>query len=139
MPVNLWGHVEIAFYVLLALVFVYMPPKTAAGLGSFIERHFGDSVGFYILHLGIGLVVLGDIYPQLGGMGSTGNSLIMAAMVALKLTKVPNGSSTTATVETKTTTTTTPPTTPPSATQPATSVTVEVAPPVKPIPEAPQP
>jgi hypothetical protein len=78
-------HSEVALYVLLALFLFYFPAKTAKGLGQFIERHFGDAVGFYILHLGIILVVIAGVYPQVSGVKETGSSLILAGMVALKL------------------------------------------------------
>jgi hypothetical protein len=84
-----WGHIEAALGGLWLVLMIYWPPKTWGGLGKFIERHFADSVGFYILHLGIALVVLGGIWPQVAGISSTGNSLILAGMTVLKLT--PNG------------------------------------------------
>lgn len=92
----MWKHFEIAVYVAAALILIYRPPRSSNGLGPFLERHFGDAVGFYILHLGILLVVIGGVYPQVNGIEQTGNSLILAGMVALKLTKsVPeNGAST---------------------------------------------
>lgn len=83
----MWKHFEIAAYVIAAVFVIYRPPKSSNGLGAFIERHFGDTVGFYILHLGILLVVIGGVYPQVNGIEQTGNSLILAGMVALKLTK----------------------------------------------------
>jgi hypothetical protein len=83
----MWKHFEIAAYVVAAIIVIYRPPKTSDGMGSFIERHLGDSVGFYILHLGILLVVVSGIYPQVTQIGQTGQSLILAGMVALKLTK----------------------------------------------------
>lgn len=89
----MWKHFEIAAYVAAAIFVIYRPPRSSTGLGGFIERHFGDTVGFYILHLGIILVVIGGIYPEVGGITQTGNSLILAGMVALKLTKT-NGSDT---------------------------------------------
>ena len=97
-----WKEYETAFYILLALLIFYFPPLHTKGMGNFIERHLGDSVGFYILHLGIVLVVISGIYPQVAGIYSTGQSLILAGTVALKLTNKPNGETTTVsqTVET---------------------------------------
>jgi len=99
-----WHQLKIWAYIALALFLVYRPPSgdRFRGLGSFIERHFGDSIGFYILHLGITLVILGDIYPRMNDIEQTGNSLILAGMVALKLTKVP-AENTVQTLETKVT------------------------------------
>jgi len=82
-----WGHIEAAIYILAAVLVFYRPPRALAGTGQFIERHLGDSVGFYILHLGILLVVISGIYPEVMNIGQTGQSLILAGMVALKLTK----------------------------------------------------
>lgn len=82
-------QIEIALYIAAALVMVYRPPKTWGGLGGFIERHLGDSVGFYILHLGIILVILSGLLPSLAGITATGNSLILAGTMALKLQKEP--------------------------------------------------
>lgn len=87
-----WGHVEAALGILWLALMIYFPPRTWGGLGKFIERHFADSVGFYILHLGILLVVVGGVWPQVGGISSTGNSLILAGMTVLKLTKDENSS-----------------------------------------------
>ena len=94
----MWKHFEIAVYVAAAIFVIYRPPNSSNGLGAFVERHFGDTVGFYILHLGIILVVIGGIYPQVGGITQTGNSLILAGMVALKLTKT-NGTDTPASIQ----------------------------------------
>lgn len=106
-----WTHLEVGLYILVALFMLYKPPQMSAGLGGFIERHFGDTVGFYILHLGIILVVIGGVYPQVGGVTQTGNSLILAGMVALKLTKTPgdNGTTTSQTTTTSSTVSPTPP------------------------------
>ena len=88
-----WHHAEFAFYVLLAVVVVYFPPQHYKNFGAFLERHFGDAVGFYILHLGLGLVILGAVWSNLNGLQGTGNSLILAGMVALKLKTVAGGNS----------------------------------------------
>ena len=82
-----YTHFEVAGYICAAIFIIYVPPRILRGLGGFAERHFGDSVGFYILHLGIVLVILGGIYQQVTGIASTGNALILAAMGILKLTK----------------------------------------------------
>jgi hypothetical protein len=84
-----YTHFEVAGYICAAIFMIYVPPTILKGVGGFAERHFGDSVGFYILHLGIVLVVIGGIYQQISGIASTGNALILAAMGILKLTKAP--------------------------------------------------
>ncbi len=90
MPIP-WNHLEIAGYVGLALLLIYKPPAMRVvfdGLGKFIERHFGDSIGLYLLHLGIGLIILGDVFHQMEQVGHVGESLILAAMGVLKLKTV---------------------------------------------------
>ena len=89
---SLSTHIEIVAYVAVLLFVVYFPPKKLVGIGGFIDRHLGDSVGFYILHLGIILVILAGVYPQLSGVKETGNSLILAGATTLKLTKDPSPS-----------------------------------------------
>jgi hypothetical protein len=91
MPIP-WNHLEIAGYVGLALLLIYKPPAMRVvfdGLGKFIERHFGDSIGLYLLHLGIGLIILGDVFHQMEQVGHVGESLILAAMGVLKLKSIP--------------------------------------------------
>lgn len=73
----------------MVMVMLYKPPGQFGFLTSFVERHFGDSLGLYILHLGIGLVLLGGFYAQVKDVGQVGLSLIMASLVALKLKTVP--------------------------------------------------
>jgi hypothetical protein len=86
-------HSHFAFVVLaVAIIFVllYKPPSELSGLMGLIERHFGDTLGLYILHLGIMLVILGVFYPQAAtAVQRIGESLIMASMIALKLKTVP--------------------------------------------------
>ena len=72
-------------YILIVVFFLYTPPRAMAGLGEFVSTHWGDSIGFYVLHLGVGLVVLGSAYPTLSAVKETGTSLILAGTVALKL------------------------------------------------------
>lgn len=81
-------------FVVLAIgiffVLLYRPPTNISGLMDLIERHFGDALGLYILHLGILLVILGVFYPQAAtAVQRIGESLIMASMIALKLKTVP--------------------------------------------------
>ncbi len=97
-----WTHVKIAFYIAIALLVVYHPPKVAAafrGIGGFIERHFGDSIGIYLLHLGIALIVLGDCFSVLTHVEQVGNSLLLTAMGVLKLKTVPGANGSSATTE----------------------------------------
>jgi hypothetical protein len=116
-----WTHFEVAGYICALIFFVYCPPRMMKGLGGFAERHFGDSVGFYILHLGIVLVVIGGVYQQIAGIASTGNALILAAMGILKLTSKPGTEVPPGTSQTSTTSVTTA-TNPPPATTPVTIV-----------------
>ena len=57
---------------------------------DFMERHFGDSVGLYIIHLGVALIVLGAFVPGLSvaavaTIQDTGKGLVGAGLIALKL------------------------------------------------------
>lgn len=97
-PINAREAHHLEFFIILALflLLLYFPPSLlrsiTPGVHSFIEAHLGDSVGLYILHLGIGLVILGGVWPNLGRVGEVGYALITAAMGVLKLTKTSNGS-----------------------------------------------
>ncbi len=109
---NLWKQFEIAFYIGVALLLLYRPPKVSSGLQGvvgFIERHFGDSIGLYLLHLGIALIVLGDVFQHMTNVGKMGESLILAAMSVLKLKTVPGGNGNGSTTEVVSTTRTTDP------------------------------
>src|ERR1700690_1009100 len=91
---NTGKQLEIALYIAAALFILYRPPKVAAafkGLGDFIERHFGDSIGIYLLHLGVALIILGDCFAQMTHAEQVGNSLLLTAMGVLKLKTVPGG------------------------------------------------
>jgi hypothetical protein len=118
-----WTHFEVAGYICAVILFIYIPPRILNGLGGFAERHFGDTVGFYILHLGIVLVVIGGIYQQISGIASTGNALILAAMGILKLTSKP-GTEVPPGVSQASSTTITTSTIPPPTPAPATPVAV---------------
>lgn len=87
-----WHHAE--FFVVIALVvfLLYVPPRSASALSmvrEFVDAHFGDSIGLYILHLGIALVIIGAVW-SMQRVDQIGESLVLAAMGVLKLTK-PNG------------------------------------------------
>jgi len=86
-----YHHLEFFGYMLLVLILLYFPPAIVArNLGSihnFLEGHYGDTVGFTILLMGIGLILIGDVWPQLTHAFEVGNSLLLTAMGVLKLTK----------------------------------------------------
>jgi len=44
------------------------------GLSDFIARHWGDSIGLYMIHLGIVLTVVGGFYGQLSTVQHVGES-----------------------------------------------------------------
>lgn len=64
---------------------------------DFLERHFGDSVGLYIIHLGVVLIVASAFVPNLSAgaistIQDTGKGLVGAGLIALKLkAQAPNG------------------------------------------------
>jgi hypothetical protein len=66
--VHSWHHVEFALYIAALMLMLYLPPRALRGLAGvqqFIEAHFGDSVGLYLLHLGIALVILAGVWPNM--------------------------------------------------------------------------
>jgi len=57
---------------------------------DFLERHFGDSVGLYIIHLGVALIVAAAFVPGVNAAAmatiqDTGKGLVGAGLIALKL------------------------------------------------------
>ena len=83
-----WHHIEFGVYILAILFILYMPPKMTgllAILKDFMEKHFGDGIGLYLLHLGVGLIILGSVFPDLVPVKDVGQSLVLAAMGLLKL------------------------------------------------------
>ena len=88
-----WHHLEFGLYVIVILFLLYFPPASFCGLSNirdFIERHFGDSIGLYLLHLGIALVILAGVFQEMTLVGNLGQSLVLAAMGILKLKTVPS-------------------------------------------------
>ena len=79
-------HHWVAVYIAAALWMLYHPPKAVKGVGQFIKTHFGDSMGVYLLHLAIGLIVLGSVY-SIASMTQVGQTLLTTAMAILKFTK----------------------------------------------------
>jgi hypothetical protein len=84
-----WTRIELFAVLLLSFAVLYRPPGSFAGLRDLVERHFGDWLGMYMLHLGIGLVILGGFYPSEASVAVVGQSLILAAVAILKLKTVP--------------------------------------------------
>jgi hypothetical protein len=85
-------HPHLIFYTALALFILYRPPALLnkfAGAGDFITRHWGDSIGFYLLHLGVVLFILGGVYPVLKEVQHVGESFILTAVGMLKLRYIP--------------------------------------------------
>lgn len=89
-----WHQIIFFVYVLIFVALLFRPPKSlqSGWLAHFLEAHFGDMVGLYVLHLGIGMVIVGSIwnYQQVSQLGY---SLVLAGMAALKLKQLPPGSS----------------------------------------------
>lgn len=85
-------HGEFAALLVLLVLMLYWPPRAMqklSGARMFLEAHFGDSIGLYILHLGIVLVVIAGIWPDMQRVGELGYALVTAAMGVLKLSKTP--------------------------------------------------
>lgn len=87
-------HLEFFIVLFLVIFMLYLPPKFVQRLGwlrDFIDEHFGDSIGLYILHLGIALIILAGVFPEMTAVNQIGQSLVLAAMGVLKLTRPANG------------------------------------------------
>ena len=112
MPSIHWSHLEAAGYIFVLLFMIYNPPRTWWGVGDFIERHFGDSIGMYLLHLGVLLIVLGGVWPSLAAAQDVGKQVFVASMAILKISPdkaQPPPPTTTTTVSTSTVTPPEPP------------------------------
>ena len=82
------AHSTMVLYLAIALALLYWPPALTArlqGLGDFVSRHWGDSIGLYLIHLGILLVILGGFYSQLATAEHVGESFILTGVGLLKL------------------------------------------------------
>jgi len=84
-----WHHIEFAVYAIAVLLIFYRPPRKTSGaieaLRGIFEAHWGDSIGLYLLHLGIGLVILAGVWPNMTQVGQVGFALVTASMAVLKL------------------------------------------------------
>jgi hypothetical protein len=93
MTVLQWAAHHLSFHLLLytavILLLLYKPPANVMthlqGLGDFVSRHWGDSIGLYMIHLGILLDVLAGVYPSLADIGHVGESFILTGVGMLKL------------------------------------------------------
>lgn len=94
-----WHHIEFAIYAIVVVLIFYRPPRKASGavdaIKGIFEAHWGDSIGLYLLHLGIGLVILAGVWPNMTQVGQVGFALVTASMAVLKLKAPaePNGQS----------------------------------------------
>ena len=85
-------HLHLLFYTAIALLLLYRPPavmQRLQGIGDFVSRHWGDSIGLYMIHLGIVLTVVGGFYTQLGSVQHVGESFILTGVGMLKLKYIP--------------------------------------------------
>jgi hypothetical protein len=85
-------HPHLLFYTVLVLFLLYRPPRIldrVQGIGDFITRHFGDSIGFYLLHLGVALFIIGGFYKELSDVQHIGESFILTGIGMLKLRYIP--------------------------------------------------
>jgi hypothetical protein len=88
---------HLLFYSFIILLLLYKPPagviSRLQGLGDFVSRHWGDSIGLYMIHLGVVLIVLGGLYGALKDVAHVGESFILTGvgMLKLKYNPAPNG------------------------------------------------
>jgi hypothetical protein len=80
------AHHWFMLYIAAAVVLFYIPPKSLSGVGNFISAHFGDSIGVYLLHLSLGMLIIGGFYPQLTALVDAGKSIFSVSLAVLKLT-----------------------------------------------------
>ena len=86
------AHPHLLFYTVLVLVVLYRPPasfKALSGVSDFVTRHWGDSVGFYLLHFGVVLIALGGFYKEIASLEHLGESFVLTGVAMLKLKYVP--------------------------------------------------
>ena len=89
------AHSIALLYLVVLLLLLYFPPELLSkrggfqGLGEFIGRHWGDSIGLYLVHIGILLIILAGAYPQLADAGHVGESFILTGVGLLKLKYIP--------------------------------------------------
>jgi len=86
------AHFTALLYVAALLLLLYFPPesfKRLKGLGDFVGERWGDSIGLYLIHVGIALIILAGVYPQLKDIGHVGESFILTGVGVLKLKYVP--------------------------------------------------
>jgi hypothetical protein len=87
---------HLLLYTAIILLLLYKPPARVIdhlrGIGDFISRHWGDSIGLYMIHLGIVLIILGGLFTQLSDVAHVGESFILTGVGMLKLRyNPPNG------------------------------------------------
>src|ERR1700690_3998648 len=82
------AHPHLLFYTALLLIVLYKPPRvlsTFSGMADFLGRHFGDTIGFYFVHLGIFLQVIAGVYSNLAHIDHVGESLLLMGVGVLKM------------------------------------------------------
>lgn len=85
-------HPHLIFYTFLLLFLIYRPPAVLLkfqGISDFIRQQWGDSIGLYLLHLGVLLFILGGFYPPIKDIQHLGESFILTAVGILKLRQPP--------------------------------------------------
>lgn len=83
-----WHHIEFGIYALVLVLLLYAPPKQADRwldiAREFVEKHFGDAVGLWVLMVAVALTVVSDIW-NLPHTAQAASGLLLAAMGVLKL------------------------------------------------------
>lgn len=85
--IHLAHHFEFWAVVALLCVWLYFPPPATARIFGFVDVHYRDSFGLFLLLIGIALTFVGDIWPAMQHVESTGDKLLLAAMGFLNLTQ----------------------------------------------------
>lgn len=88
-------HPHLLLYTAIILFVIYRPPlivRNVQQFSDFLTRHWGDSIGLYLLHLGVVLILIAGIYPNLSPAEHLGESFILTGVGMLKLRYIPKES-----------------------------------------------
>lgn len=102
---------HLLFYTFILLFVIYKPPKIVERLqggADFISRHWGDSIGIYFVHIGIGLQIVAGAYSNLAKIDHVGESLLLFGVGILKLKYIPKENTSTTSTTTQASSTTSP-------------------------------
>lgn len=89
-------HPHLLLYTIILLCVIYRPPliiRNVKQFSDFLTRHWGDSIGLYLLHLGVILILISGVYPNLAPAEHLGESFVLTGVGMLKLRYIPKDTS----------------------------------------------